>query len=87
MMIHDPGNIQERIDQIWCWVSVDEGGEGVIAAPFPNIGMMPLIAADEARLNSLRPIVESIVRITGKSARLVKFSLREEIEEISGKGD
>lgn len=47
-----------KIESIWAFVSVDDdGNEGVCAAQLMGPGsLMPLIAADPARLDSLRPI-------------------------------
>lgn len=84
MTIHAPPNYLERIDEIWAVLSVDEGGEGVVAAPLPpfDMPMVPLIAADKARLDSILPIARALARRTGKAMRLVKFSTREVVEEI-----
>jgi transglutaminase-like putative cysteine protease len=43
-----------RIDKVWLFVSVDETGEGVCAAPLLGpCSLVSLIAADKARLESL----------------------------------
>jgi hypothetical protein len=76
----DPGYNLERIDHIWAFVSFDDGGEGVCAAPMGGLGMVPLIAADPARVESLKPIAAHIAKSFGKPVRLVKFTSREEIE-------
>jgi hypothetical protein len=76
----DPGNYLERIEHVWAFLSVDDGGEGVCAAPMGGLGMVPLIAADEARLESLKPIAAHIAKMFGKPVRLVKFTTREEVE-------
>lgn len=78
----DIPNTLQRIDRVWMWVSVDEGGEGVCAAPMKGIGTVPLLAADEARLASIRPIAERIAQIFQKPVRLVQFSERRELEVI-----
>ena len=79
-VIHDPGNTH-RIDNVWVFVSRDENGnEGVIAAP-TALGVMPLIAADSERLESLRPLAKSLVdKVPGKKVALIKLTTREEIE-------
>jgi hypothetical protein len=71
-----------RIDHIWAFLSVDEDGEGVCAAPLaPGMLTVPMIAADEARLNSLKPLARKMAPVFGKIVKLVKFTTREEIEE------
>jgi hypothetical protein len=76
----DPGYDLERIDHIWAFVSFDAGGEGVCAAPMGGLGMVPLIAADERRIEALKPMAAHIAKVSGKPVRLVKFTTREEIE-------
>jgi hypothetical protein len=51
----DPPN-RLYIDQCWMFISVDEdGNEGACAAPMGEFGLVPLIACDKARLESLWP--------------------------------
>jgi hypothetical protein len=79
--LHDPGNYLGRIEQIWAYLSVDEGGEGVCAAPFGAM-TLPLIAADKRRLEQLKPTARALVHTFGKPVRLVRFKQREDIELI-----
>jgi hypothetical protein len=76
-------NYLARIDSIWAYLSVDEGGEGVCAAPIGGI-TVPMIAADKRRLDILRPIAQMIARHFGKPVRLVQFTKREELEIFNG---
>ena len=79
----DPGNYMGRIESIWAWLSLDDGGEGICAAPLQQ-GMLtvPMIAADKRRMESLRPIAERMVQVLKKPIRLAKFTKREDIEII-----
>jgi hypothetical protein len=43
--------------------------------------LVPLIAADEKRLASLRPLAQNMAKRFGMKVRLVKFHVREVIEE------
>lgn len=74
-----------HINEIWAFLSVDKKDktEGVIGMMTPN-GWVPFIAADAARLTSLMPQVEDMVRETGMTIRLVKFTNREEVRTIGG---
>jgi hypothetical protein len=76
---HSPPNYLGRIDSIWIVLSVDDGGEGVVAAPFGGM-TFPLIAADKQRVEQIRPIAIRIARDLGKVCRLIKFTTREEVE-------
>jgi hypothetical protein len=78
--LHTPPNTLQRIDAIWAFVSVDEhGNEGLCAAPYEGFGMLPLIAADAARLQSLMPVARHLARQSGMRIRLIKLSTREEL--------
>lgn len=76
-----PPNYLGRIDQIWAFLSVDDGGEGICSAPLAD-GMLtvPMIAADKRRLDSLRPIARQMPNIFKKPVRLAKFATREDVE-------
>lgn len=69
------------IEHIWAFIAEDEQGEGVCGFLGPD-GWMPLIAADQARVESLRRVAKDIKATSGKTIKLVKFSLREEVEVI-----
>ena len=83
--IHAPPNTQQRIDEVYMFVSVDETGEGVCAAPIGD-SVMPLIAADEARLKNLIPIARHLSKLSGKTVKLIKLSQRTELMTISPDG-
>lgn len=85
IIFHDDPPIELlTIDQVWAFIICDEtGDEGICAAPlFPRM-MCPLIAADEARVNCLIGIARDIARVSGKTIKLVKFSQRDEVMEIT----
>lgn len=84
-LLLQPKNTMPRINAIWAFVSVDakDGNEGLCAAPVGGM-LMPLIAADEARLKNLRPLAEQLARMSGMTIKLVKFETRTEVERISG---
>lgn len=78
-------NYLEKITEVYVFVSVDVGGEGVIGMEM-NINnkptFMPFVCADLDRVRSLRPIVLDMVQQTGQKMKLIKLSVREEIEEF-----
>jgi hypothetical protein len=76
-----PPNYLGRIDNIWAFLSIDDGGEGVVAAPLLGDGsVVPLIAADKKRLDSLIKVAKEMVTVFRKPIRLAKFSKREDVE-------
>lgn len=83
MEIHKPGNTK-LVTEMYAYLSVDEGGEGLIGGPIgPNGSVMPLVAADLARVDSLRPMAEMIAAHAGVTIQLVRFRTREDLETIN----
>lgn len=71
-----------RIKTIHAFISIDQDDEeGVIGQLMPDGTWMPLICADEERLLSIRPMAEKIAQ-TGIKVKLVRFTQREDVEEI-----
>lgn len=63
----------ESIDELYAFVSIQSyDGEGIMAFSAPGSGMMmPMIGADLGRVESLKPIADSISKLTG-----VKYEIR-----------
>lgn len=78
-----PKNTMPKIESLWLWLSVDpqDGNEGALAARLGD-AWLPLFAADEQRLREMEQLARSIVHATGIQARLVKFTTREEVQEL-----
>jgi hypothetical protein len=73
------------INELWAWISDEEGGEGVIAVQALMDGeltWMPLIGADKARLDSLRPQALSVAKRDKRAVKLIHLSVRTDIETI-----
>lgn len=72
------------IKSIWAYVSIDEKGEeGICGFNDPRTNQwVPMIAADEERLKSLRPFAHQIAIVTKQKVKLVKFNNREDVGEI-----
>lgn len=71
-----------EIKTITAFISIDDEGEGIAAFQAPDGTWMPLVAADPARVESLRPIAQMIADSFGKEIEVVEFSVRTKIEEI-----
>lgn len=78
----DPRYDGFRINELYAFTSVEDGTdqEGIISAVTSDGKSMPLIGADLRRVESLRSGVESFVKEHNVKVKLVKFSVREEIE-------
>jgi len=84
---HKPKNTIEKITEVYCFVSVDERGEGIIghSMEIPETGqqmMMPFVCADKARMESLKPLAKKMSLESGMKVKLIKLTNREELEVI-----
>jgi len=72
-----------RITEMYAFVAEESGpgDEGIVAMKVAN-SWMPLVGADMKRAASLRRMAVSIARVSGKKIRLVRFTNREDLEEI-----
>lgn len=78
-------NYLEKITEMYVFVSVDEGGEGVVGMTMPINGretFMPFVCADKARMESLKPIAKKISQESGKTIKLIKLTNRKDIETL-----
>ncbi len=78
-------NYLEKITEIYCFVSVDEGGEGVIGQQvdmFNGKTFMPFVCADKTRMEQLKPIAKKLSQESGKTIKLVKFKQRKEFKDL-----
>lgn len=72
------------IDKLYAWISTDEDGqEGVIGISTAD-GWMPAVGSDQARMESLRPVAETVARATGRHVLLKVFSTGVVIDEVPG---
>jgi len=69
-----------RIEEMFAFVAEDSGpeDEGLVGTNTGD-GWMPLIGADMARVESLKPIARGIAEATGKKIKIIHFTQREEI--------
>lgn len=72
-----------KITEMYAFIAEDTGpdDEGVIGFT-TSTGWIPMVGADMKRVDSLRPIATSIARDLGKRVKLIRFTNREELEEI-----
>lgn len=75
MFIHDAPN-RERVTSLWAWMSRDDDGrEGIIAAPLPGIGTMPLVFAYRSTADRLEPLARLACAAVNpdKTPHLIEF--------------
>lgn len=79
-------NYLERIEEVYIFVSSDKNGEGIIGRSIEMLGQnifMPFVCADKERMESIKPLAKKIAKEYGKKIKLIKLSVREEIEEYN----
>lgn len=79
--------VGKRIDELFAFVSVDKDGTEGVCAAFVRGVWMPLVGADMARVDSLRPIASVVAEESGMTIRLIRFCKREELETITANGE
>jgi hypothetical protein len=78
-----PGPDNQRLNQLWLVTYLDETGLEVVAqAKLASGGHAPLIAADQARLESMMPAARDLAKTHNIKMRLVKLTNRVDIEDI-----
>lgn len=72
-----------KIEEMYAFVAEDSGpdDEGIVGINTAT-GWMPLVGADMARVESLKPIAKGIAAQTGKKIKLVHFTNREDLGGI-----
>lgn len=87
-ILHNPRNYLEQITELYAFVSVDQGGEGLIAQAVNfngNPTLMPFIASDLSRMHDLKMMAKDMAYQHNKIVRLIRLSHREELEVYRGR--
>lgn len=69
-----------EITEMFAFCATDDEGEGIMGMMAPNGQWHPMIGADMARVDAIRPMAREIAKIRGVSYKLKKFRLVEVIE-------
>jgi hypothetical protein len=72
----------QTIDALYAWVATEPSGDEGVCSMQLGAVHMPLIGADMDRVKSLREHAELVRQATGYPVRLVRFSRREDLEEL-----
>jgi hypothetical protein len=74
-----------KIKEIFAFIATDKtpDDEGVVGALMPDGTWMPFVAADSTRVKQLKPIAQHISFTTKKKITLARFSVREDMEELT----
>jgi hypothetical protein len=80
MIIDDKSGVGFKIGALWAFVAVhDDGDEGIIGFLSPS-GWVPMVAADQTRLDLLIPRARAVAKEGNKVVRLVRFDTRADVE-------
>ena len=75
------------IQDIYAYLCIhDDGDEGIVGVQLADGAWLPLIAADLERLSILADYAEGVSRRTGKQIKLVRFTVREDLEVVNPPG-
>lgn len=69
-----------RIERIFAFIAEENPQDEGIVAMKIGTAWMPLVGADMARIESLRPLAEDIAKASGKTVKLIVFETRKELE-------
>ena len=75
-----------KVQEVYVFISeAEDGDEGIIAQIIDMVGVempvyMPFVAADKKRLQQLKPMAQKIAKESGKKVKVIRLSVREEIE-------
>ena len=72
-----------KIKEMFAFVAENEGpdDEGIIGALVGTV-MLPLVGADEATINRLKPIAKRVAEQSGKKIKLLRFTHREDLGDV-----
>jgi len=65
---------------MFAFVAEEAPGDEGIVAEYRGGMWLPMVGADMARVESLRPLAQSVARSTGLKIKLVRFEKRVELE-------
>lgn len=79
--VHDAPNTNPRIETLYAILSADDKGEGIVAHSVGGM-MVTLMTSEERLVPALVKAAKQIESLTAKKMRLVKFTGREDLQEI-----
>jgi hypothetical protein len=77
--------VRFRITTLWAFVAIDQADdEEGICAQLIGDTWMPMIGADEKRLEQLRPVAEKMAKIAGTRIQLIRFIRGAVVQDFKG---
>lgn len=78
--IHAPRN-EAEVKQLWVFLSVDHGGEGICAGMIGGM-TFTMVSASEKNVEQMKVTAAQLAKQSGKVIRLVRFTARKDIMEF-----
>lgn len=79
--IHAPPNVDGEMKRLWVFVSVDSGGEGLLATVVAGTSF-PMVTSSERNLARFKEAAPGLAKKGGKKIRLIEFTAREVLMEF-----
>lgn len=76
----------EKITVLYAYIATDDKNEEGLCAFKSNVGWIPMVGADLARLEVLRPFAETVAKESNKRVELRRFVGQEIVEIIHPNG-
>lgn len=71
--IHAPPNDGGQMRELFAFLSVDEGGEGLCAALMQDLGAVQLVTGKAKNAEAMKRMALEVAKASGKRVRLVRF--------------
>jgi len=71
------------VTELWAFVGEMNGEESLLGANVPELGWLSFVAQNQEGLAFFSGIVQQAVRETGVQAKVVRFTVREDVETVS----
>ncbi len=74
-----------KIKELFAFIATDEAGNEGVCGFHSDSGWIPMVGADQAMIDKLKPIAKRLAQTTGQPLEVCRFSTRESIETIGYK--
>lgn len=72
-----------KVTELWAWIATGEDGdEGVLAFRGADAVWVPLVCADQARIDSTRDYAQNMARAANKKVELRRFMVGSVVEVL-----
>ena len=76
--VHSPPN-DAPITELFAFVSLDAGGEGICASILPNLGSVALVTGRRSVAEQMKEFAREIAALSGKPVHMIRFTRAERV--------